>query len=333
MMSSFVRRVGAAALIMGVSGAAMAADMPSIVSMLSSPVGSTSYIETSAIATIVAKGAPYKVEVIPINGSSALVELVGKGERDFASVTSINSNMAYHGMKPFKQEFKDIRLVVQGNVRTLGITVAKDSDIKTVKDLKGKRVSGNYSGHPVCANVATAFLANAGLSWSDVDVVPASHAVNGVRALMEGRVEAAMCVEGDMGALKEAHSKIGVRWISPETAPDAVKKATDAIPLMSVRTVKAGEVVGVSADQPLWTYQGGIIASAKTSPAVVEAFLNGLWGQQAELAKMHPSFASWTPTLMIDPKLPVPFHDGTIAFLKKKNLWTAELEKAQTAAK
>jgi TRAP transporter TAXI family solute receptor len=338
MKNSFAYRLaGAAIATMGLSGAALpsaglAADMPGIVSMLSSPVGSTSYIETSAIATVIAKNAPFKVEVIPINGSNALVELVGKGERDFASVTSINSNMAYHGVKPFKQEFKDIRLVVQGNVRTLGITVRKDADIKSVKDLKGMRVSGAYTGHPVCANAATAFLSNVGLTWNDVRVVPVSHAVNGVQALMEGRVDAAMCVEGDMGVLKEAHSKVGVKWISPDISADAVKRATDMIPLMSIRTIKGGEVTGVEADMPLWTYQGGIIASAKTPPAVVEAFLAGLWGQQAELAKMHPSFTAWTADLMLDPKLPVPFHDGAIAFLKKRNAWSPALDKSQSAA-
>ena len=333
MTRTIPRVAGAAIAMIGLSCGALAADLPSIVSMLSAPVGSTSYIETSAIATVVAKGTPFKVEVIPINGSSAIVQLVGDGERDFASVTSINSNMAYHGVKPFKKEFKDIRLVVQGGVRTLGMTVRKDSDIKTVKDLRGKRVSGAYTGHPVCANAASAFLANGGMTWDDVRVVPVSHAVNGVQALLEGRVDAAMCVEGDMGVLKEADAKIGVKWVTPDLSPEAVKRATAQIPLMSVRTVKAGEVTGVDADIDLWTYQGGIIASAKTSPAVVEAFLAGLWGQQGELAKMHPSFARWTADLMVDPTLPVPFHDGAIAFLKKKNAWTPELEKAQAAAK
>jgi hypothetical protein len=73
-----------------------------------------------------------------------------------------------------------VRLVMRGAPLMVGLLVRKDSPIKTVHDVKGKRFTGEYRAHLAVWYNMFGHLSSAGLTWNDVKVVPVNTVNDGV---------------------------------------------------------------------------------------------------------------------------------------------------------
>ena len=67
--------------------------------------------------------------------------------------------------------------------------VRADSPIKSIAELKGKRVSSDFNAQKTIARIIEAHLANAGLGWKDVTGVPAPNVVRQAEDFMSGKVD------------------------------------------------------------------------------------------------------------------------------------------------
>jgi hypothetical protein len=101
--------------------------------------------------------------------------------------------MAYLGPQKLKvggkndfQHSPNLRLVMRGAPMLVGLLVKKDSPLKSVHDIKGKRVTGEYPAHQAVWFNMYGALATGGLTWKDVKVVPVPAVNDGVDALVKG---------------------------------------------------------------------------------------------------------------------------------------------------
>jgi TRAP transporter TAXI family solute receptor len=245
-------------------------------------------------------------------------------------MTSIDQAMAFNGQAPFKAPFKELRLMTLGSPWRTSIIVRKDSNIKSIADIKGRRVAGAFTGHPVCALIHTALLANAGLTVRDVVVVPVPHAAQSVQALIEGRAEVAGCGIPSMGILREADAKFGVRFVPVDISPEALARTQKIAPVLQPELVKGGSETGIVGDTPMLTYAGAVAASTKTSDKAVFDFLKAMWENGAELQKLHAVFKEWGQKQMPgNGAHAVPFHEGAVQFYKSVGVWTPAHERKQ----
>src|SRR5256885_379102 len=83
------------------------------------------------------------------------------------------------GRNPFPHA-PNLRLVMRGSPLLVGLLVRKDSPIKTVHDVKGKRMTGEYPAHLAVWYNMFGHLASAGLTWNDVKVIPVPAVNEGV---------------------------------------------------------------------------------------------------------------------------------------------------------
>jgi TRAP transporter TAXI family solute receptor len=323
-MPATVLRFAALVLAGSVVAAATAAQAQKpIIKMATSPVGSAGYAIATAIAKVVGDNAPFKIELAGLTGSGAIADLLTRGEIGFGFMTSIDQAMAYNGQAPFKAPFKELRLMTLGSPWRTSLIVRKDSDIKSVADVKGRRMSGAYTGHPVCALINLALLANGGLTPSDVTVVPVPHAAQGVQALIEGRAEVAGCGIPQMGILKEADAKFGVRFVPVDISPAALGRSQKVAPVLQPEVVKGGSQTGIVGDTPMLTYAGAVAASSKTSDKDVFEFLKAMWENGDELKKLHAVFKEWGHKEMPGTGAhAVPFHNGAVQFFKSVGVWS-----------
>ena len=79
------------------------------------------------------------------------------------------------------------------------------SDIKQIADLKGKRVAWDYGGHAINQTWQYAVMEVGGLKPADVQQVRVSNLNDGVRAVPEGKVDAAFTAVG-IGVVEEANA-------------------------------------------------------------------------------------------------------------------------------
>jgi len=306
-------------------GAALAQDRKQIVTFVTQPAASAAGAASAAIAKVVSQHAGLQVELSNNAGSTIVADLVDAGRANFGWMTTADLSLAYNGQAPFKRQYRNMRLIMKGAYWRTGVLVRRDSPYKRVSDLKGRRVAGVYTAHPACLMISTALLANGGLSWKDLGIVPVPHAAQGVQAVMDGRAEAAPCALPIMGIVTEADARVGVRFLPIEMNPAAIKKAQDVVSVLTTTQVKKGAFTGVLQDQPMFTYQVSIIASKETPDDVVADFIRPVWEHQKELIAMHPLFEEWGHTDMIGGSLPIPLHPGALKFYKAQGLSEEEI--------
>lgn len=122
----------------------------------SSSLGSQGYIIIEALASTANKHVGFKNSSISTAGGAENMVLLDQEEIDFGQATSSDLFNAYHGEKPFDKEIEFAQVFAYG-FWSLPILVLEDSDIKTVEDLKGKRISVGTAGGASAAMIDNVF--------------------------------------------------------------------------------------------------------------------------------------------------------------------------------
>jgi TRAP transporter TAXI family solute receptor len=310
-----------------------AAQLPRSVTLATNPPGTVYYTFGSGLAKVIS-GGPFQVAIQPYAGSSTFLPLLNTGEVELGIVNAVDMGLSYRGPKfqiggrnPFPYA-PNVRLVMRGSPLLVGLLVRKDSPIKTVHDVKGKRMTGEYPAHLAVWYNMFGHLASAGLTWSDVKVIPVPAVNEGVDALIQGRADV---TEHAINAakIKEADASIGVRHVSIDCSPAGEKRLKQAVPGYYGRIVKPGEATAVVEDTCFIAYDTYLSAGKGVPDAVVEAALKSIWENTDKLAPIHPLFKEWTRERAVDPEVTIPYHPGAVRFYKERRVWTAEMDAVQ----
>jgi uncharacterized protein len=310
-----------------------AAQLPRSVTLATNPPGTVYYTFGSGLAKVIS-GGPFQVSIQPYAGSSTFLPLLNSGEVELGIVNAVDMGLSYRGPKfqiggrnPFPHA-PNVRLVMRGSPLLVGLLVRKDSPIRTVHDVKGKRMTGEYPAHLAVWYNMFGHLASAGLTWSDVKVIPVPAVNEGVDALVQGRADV---TEHAINAakIKEADASIGVRHVSIDCSPAGEKRLKQAVPGYYGRIVKPGEATAVVEDTCFIAYDTYLSAGKGVPDAVVEAALKAVWENTDKLAPIHPLFKEWTRERAVDPEATIPYHPGAVRFYKERKVWTAEMDAVQ----
>ncbi len=304
------------------------------VSIGTNPPGSVFYAIGSGLAKVVSEAGAARMSVQPYSGSSTFLPLLNSGELEFGVNNAVDMALAYRGPKfqiggrnPFPHT-PNALLVMRGSPLLVGLLVRKDSPIKSVHDVKGKRMTGEYPAHLAVWYNMFGHLASAGLGWNDVKVVPVPAINDGVDALIQGRADVSeFALNG--AKVKEADVAVGVRHISTDCSPEGERRLRQAVPGYYPRWVKAGTATAVVEDTCVIAYDNYLTASKRVSDAVVEATLKAIWEHIDKLPPLHPIFKEWTRERAVDPDVTIPYHPGAIRFYKERGSWKPQMDQVQ----
>ena len=290
-------------------------------------IGTTFNAMGSGMAKVVSQFSPMTIIVRPFSGPDAWLPALNQGELNLGAVSAFSSWQAYQAKAEYKEPLPNLRLLRSGEGSLmLGFVVPAKSNLRSVKDLKGKRVSAGWGGHTAIISSVTAALEAAGLKWSDVVEVPVVGAADGVQALMEGRLDASWASFG-MPQVRQADARIGVRYIPLESSPQALEiYRRVAFPGAMLNTAKAGSAPGAVADTPLLTYDSYLIANAKVSDEAVRTILSSLWEHEKDLTVIHPGLKGFVNSAAVTEFPVIPYHPEAIRFYKEKGVWTPKAE-------
>ena len=316
-------------------GSAYAQKLPASTTIGTNPAGTVFYTVSAGLAKVISGAGPMQSVVQPYTGSSTFMPLLDSGEIDFGIINAVETNLGYQGPAKLKISGKNplphvpnIRLIMRGSPLSVSLVVKKDSPIKAVYDVKGKRVTGEYP-----ANIAIWYhvyteLANAGFTWDDVKVVPVPSVNDGVDALVQGRADVSNHAIGS-AKIKEADAAVGVRFLSLDCSAQGDARVRKAVPGYYLTTLKAGSSAGIVGDTCVLTYDIYMVGHKGLSNEVVAHSLKAIWDNIDKLPPLNPQFQEWTRERAASADVTIPYHPAAVQFYKEKNLWNAKMDEAQ----
>ncbi|WP_110953963.1 ABC transporter substrate-binding protein [Anaerosinus massiliensis] len=141
---------------------------------------------------------PYKVEFHVMQGGNLVLEAMAANQLDLGTgsqIPPIFASQAKNG--------GNLKIIATKKSSTLDqeLVVAANSPIKSVADLKGKKIA--YVKSTTAHYFLAKMLENAGLAWSDAETIPMSTS-DGLSALLTGEVDA-LASYGN--SIRSAHEK------------------------------------------------------------------------------------------------------------------------------
>jgi TRAP transporter TAXI family solute receptor len=317
--------------------------LPRSVAFGTHAVGSVFNAVGTGLAKVATDRGPIRVVVQPYSGPPAWIPSMSDGGVPDLGIINVSEIwQAYTGkltpeplpagapkLKSRYGPHPNLRLLMLGTNLSLGILVRNDSSMKSLADLKGKRLTWNFPAFPANILSGLATLSTAEVSIKDVKTVPVPEVVSGVRALMEGRVDGAVAAVG-MGIVSEADARVGVRFLPAGDNPKGIRVAGGIMPGGKITIRKPGPA-GIKSDTPIWSYGISIVASTYMPDEVAYTLVKTWWNHWKELAPIHPQLRGWNHDVFVQETATIPYHPGAIKLYKEMGNWSAEMDKNQQA--
>jgi uncharacterized protein len=253
-------------------------------------------------------------------GSVENVNLIGRNQLESALSQADIASWAYHGTGIYKGKpaITNLRAIAALFPESVHIVVLQDSPIKTLRDLKGKRVGLGEKESGTLAD-ARIVLEAAGLSEREVkaDYSRLSEAAAGVR---DKTLDAFFLFGGyPIPAIAELAAATPIRLVPiPEETFDKLKKR---YPFFTRSTIPADAYTGLESETPTASLNALWVVSADVPGDVVFAITKSLWSEPTRkfLAARHVIGRRITPERALD-GIDIPLHPGAEQYYRENAL-------------
>ena len=309
----------AAAMVVGLSNA-QAADF---VTIGTGGVTGVYYPTGGSICRLVNKGRKdhgVRCSVESTGGSVFNINAIRAGDLDMGVAQSDWQYHAYNGTSKFKDQgaFKELRAVFSVHPEPVTIMARKDKNIKTIMDLKGKRVN---VGNPGSGTRATWDVLQDALGWKTDDLALAAEFKSGeqAQALCDNKIDAMIYTVGHpSGSIQEATTACDSVLV--EVAGPAIDKLIADNPYYRAATIPGGMYRGNPDDVVTFGVGATFVSSTNTDADVVYNVVKAVFENFDDFKKLHPAFGVLQKDEMIKDGLSAPLHDGAAKYYKEAGL-------------
>jgi hypothetical protein len=309
--------------------------VPASTTIGTNPAGTVFYAVSAGLAKVISGAGPMQSVVQPYTGTSTFLPLLDNGEIDFGVVNAVDMGLAYQGPARLKvggrnpfPHVPNTRLLMRGSPLLASLVSKKEGPIKTVYDVKGKRVTGEYPAHLAVWFSVFGSLASGGLTWDDVKVVPVPAVNEGIDALVQGRADVSNHAVGS-AKIKEADATVGARYVSLDCSPQGEERIKKAVPGYYLTMLKSGFSTGIVGDTCVQSYDIYLVGHKAMPGEVVQATLKALWDNIEKLPPLHPQFKDWTRERGASADVTMPYHPAAVQFYKEQKIWSAKMDETQ----
>jgi TRAP transporter TAXI family solute receptor len=287
----------------------------------SAPQGSIGYNMSSAIAKVMAEDAKLQSRVQPYSGSSAVLPLVNSGELDMAVCNVLEIEEATRGEGPYNGR-------KQANLRVLAVIfpllssifVRNDSPIKSLADLKGKRIPAGFSAQVTLDRIIDAVLANGGVERKDIVPVLVPNVIRGADDFAEGKIDGGFFALGAAKVLEVHKSTGGIRYLPLSDDAAAVARMKKHMSYAYVTTVNPGPAfAGVATPTKLMAYDYLVAVGSHVKDDQVYKIVKAMYEGKPKLIESLGAFRGFNPDLM-NRAMPATFHPGSLKFYQEKGI-------------
>ena len=311
----------AAALLFTAWGAGTGSAQTVAISTL--PPGAINNVQAAAIAKAGQENSDLQMRLLTFNSPAAIIAAVPSKQAEFAYTSNEEAADAFNGTNEYPKAMTDLRVAFTVFPFRVGIIVRNNSDIKTVADLKGKRVGSGWTGFRQGLALWDGLLANGGLNLKDTSPVPTTDLLRAADDFKAGRSDAFMFAVGGP-KVAEAHASIegGVRFLNMDNSPEAVAKMRGVRQEYHVAPQQpAPHLAGVIGPTNLMQYYIVVLTHKDAPDDLVYKVVKTAHGNKAAMVAGHPSFGAFTQEGMAVPHQRMQYHPGAIKFYKEAGIW------------
>ncbi len=310
---------------------AQTADMPKSMVIVDGRAATSTFAFITGIAELIKKY--IGIKTVPEAGTMGRnILLLHKKEAELALTNNDRNYFAARGEDEYKQFGKmNIRLMFSSsNCPPFCFVTRRDANIRSVTDLKGKRVMCVYPGNPAFTKGADLHFEAVGMTRKDVQAVSFSGHEEGDMALRERRIAAyihPMPITSVMPYLQELNMEVPIRLVAaPKDKLDAIMSK---YPYFRQDTVPA-KIYGDLVDQKDMVSIGvaeTVVTQTGLPEELIYKVMKAIFEHLPELTNYTPITKVWTGDPLASAVMP--YHPGAIKFYKEKKMWTDDLEKKQ----
>jgi uncharacterized protein len=279
------------------------------------------------IGTAIAKVANehgLNITIQPATSPNQYMPAVNAGDFEFGIGNLQEFNYALQGKAWFSGSASpNLRVVALLYPLKEAIFVRKSSNIKTIADLKGKRMTAGFTAQNTILPQLDALYATAGLTRNDVVKVQVPSVVAGADAFMAGDSDGFIFAHG-AGKVREADAAVGgIRALPIPNTPTnlaAIKKHWSTGFLVEMKPGPANP--GVLAPGYFIAYPQLIFTNKNVSDDVVFKMTKIIYENKAGMGAVFAPMKSFDPKKdMVGGTAPGQYHPGAIKFYKEVGIW------------
>ena len=247
----------------------------------------------------------------PSRGNSTLIPLINRGEVDFG-IAGIFELEAAKAANP------NLRII--GSLYSLrgAIFVRKDSPMKTVGDLKGKKMVMGLSAMRTIDTMVKAILATGGLAEKDIKPVLVPNVVRGADDFASGAADAFIFAFG-APKVREVNATVGgIRVLEiPKSGMAAARKIQPEGYLSHIKP--SPFYIGVDHPVDVYTWDNLIITNAKVKDEIVIKLIETLEANKSDLVAVQPALREFSAAGLYR-SYDLPYHPGALKYFKAHNV-------------
>ncbi|AVO37109.1 TAXI family TRAP transporter solute-binding subunit [Pukyongiella litopenaei] len=323
----------------GLAGtAALAVDgtLPNQLAITSYGTGSSGYNQSVAIGAALQDKRGVNLRILPAKNDVARTEPLRQGKVDFSMNGVGGTFMAQEGVYQFGAKSwgpLPIRALASNNSGTVGISLGVAAEVCekvgkpgcegfTYADLKGMRVAW-LKGAPSMNVNAQAYLAYAGLTIDDVELVEFGGFGPSWKGMVDGSVDAAIASTSSGKGYEAASGPRGLFW--PEIDPDNAEGLTrmqEIAPFFAPMTAKVGATIDGTDGVRTAGYAFPVLMTLADRDADL------VYGVTKAMFELYDTYKGTSPGIdgwSLDHQAlewVVPYHDGAIRYFREAGVWT-----------
>jgi TRAP transporter TAXI family solute receptor len=291
------------------------------VSIITTAPGSFTHSAGAAIAKVITEKSKHRAVLQAQAASAVIAVAAGTGEFGMGNAHDttfyVTGTGEYEGQGPKP----NLRNVGPLSVYRVALHVRESSPMKSIKDLKGKRVSGGFNAQKAIGRIIEAHLANAGLTYDDVQQVLVPNVRSSADDFMANKTDVLFFALGSAAVKQAAASVGGLRVLAIEDTPEARERMEKVLPGSYVLNVKpAPNIEGLKEPTNIVAFDMQFFTNKDVPDDVVYNVTKTLYENKAALVQAFRPMALFDPKRMAKPLKAVPFHPGAEKFYKEVGL-------------
>ncbi|WP_117238474.1 TAXI family TRAP transporter solute-binding subunit [Thermus sediminis] len=251
-------------------------------------------------------------------GSVANINAIAAGEFEMALAQNDISHYAFQGccIPAFDgRPVRGIRALAALYPEVVHIVARADAGIRTVADLRGKRVVVGDVGSGTEQN-ARQILEAYGLRFEDLGQTIRVGPVQGIQLVQDRRADALFYTVGlGASALQQLALTTPIALVAVDL--DRVQALAQRYPFYVRFNIPGGTYRGVEVVTPTVAVQAMLIASERLAPDTVYRFMRAVFGDQEAFKRIHPNLERFFALERAVRGLPIPLHPGAERFYRE----------------